>query len=451
MRRVKPETRWRILIDDQVRLRIATHRFYIHLKTPAASLIRRSRALIDEYLSSPLAGVDIHTLQGSLAEAVRIFRAEVYDHLEMAYADTIQIAHEGILSDYRALGIHVPDDDEEAGYSAKSGDGGLPSLPTDWRRPFHPLEKVDETIRVAPKTGPLAEILMELGWGVESPASRSLLEQPLILAGKYSDELQRRMQFILSKGVERGESTQVISKRLMRGIPGMTYGAARRIAWTETHNTMNFFKFEEYMRDEVIERVQWISVGDKRVRPSHYMNHLQVVVKGEEFRNGQRYPGDRMAPIREWIHCRCTLTPYIIDPDVPAAPRTRSLQNLTPTEALTPPPELGHGDSSFTRTEKVIPPDLLRMLGGEYPEFLPRRWADYRVEAIGRRGKPVKKTPYAVAARLTGDDLEVLVGPTWRLGEQGGSVVRVKLDDPVLGEIVKEYDKYWRPLVAQKV
>ena len=56
----------------------------------------------------------------------------------------------------------------------------------------------------------------------------------------------------------------------------------------------------------------WISRGDSKVRDSHRKLHGRPVDRDKPFKrwpNGQvlDYPGDRHAPIGEWIHCRCSM------------------------------------------------------------------------------------------------------------------------------------------------
>lgn len=55
-----------------------------------------------------------------------------------------------------------------------------------------------------------------------------------------------------------------------------------------------------------IERKIWITMKDSLVRSSHKQNHGVVRTKGA-FPNGQKYPRDMSAPIKEWINCRCML------------------------------------------------------------------------------------------------------------------------------------------------
>jgi hypothetical protein len=68
--------------------------------------------------------------------------------------------------------------------------------------------------------------------------------------------------------------------------------------------------------------LEWVSMEDEAVRPSHRTVHGQQRPIGEKFDVGgseMTKPGDVSAPIEEWINCRCTVRPVLASEVLAAA------------------------------------------------------------------------------------------------------------------------------------
>jgi len=88
-----------------------------------------------------------------------------------------------------------------------------------------------------------------------------------------------------------------------------------RIARTEIQHFQNQGSFET-MQELGVHYHEWVTAGDDRVRQSHADIHGEIVVVGELFSNGLRYPLDESGPSEEWVNCRCRTAPFIVPPDM---------------------------------------------------------------------------------------------------------------------------------------
>ena len=81
-----------------------------------------------------------------------------------------------------------------------------------------------------------------------------------------------------------------------------------RIARTESAMLSNALRFRG-MRDEGIEKQEWVSAGDDAVRETEEANHVEmdgeVVKMGKKFSNGLFYPTQPGAPAAQVVNCRC--------------------------------------------------------------------------------------------------------------------------------------------------
>lgn len=317
MVRLSATARQQILVEDQIRLRLLTHQSYLELATPLRTFNRKLDLLLKRYERLPMAGQIPDQLLSDVQRLCSWLEAEIYDAIVRMNLNILETVQKELSIEYKIMG-------RDTTISMKED---LPPLST-WRKPFHPEPKIeDEKVIKADNTN--ARIQRALGHGAYDPeVAERILKNPIVTAKGFSQSTQESIKKIMYRGIRRGESTQMIAARVRQILPNKNYNKALSIVWTETHNTMNYVKWKEYMNDPAIEHIQWISVGDRRVRPTHRRNHLQIIKKGETFRNGQKFPGDRNAPFREWIHCRCTITPYIIEPTNVAHPRTRTKNQM---------------------------------------------------------------------------------------------------------------------------
>ena len=132
------------------------------------------------------------------------------------------------------------------------------------------------------------------------------------------DSTKRRVQDIVSQGLEDGLSVDNIAKNIMKSAH-FGWDRAKLIAQTEVvsaSNAANHFSIGANMSTRGMTKA-WASAGDRRVRPSHAdADATQVDIPyNEPFTVGGSqlmFPGDGSlgAPGRETIRCRCTALYY---------------------------------------------------------------------------------------------------------------------------------------------
>lgn len=112
----------------------------------------------------------------------------------------------------------------------------------------------------------------------------------------------------LREGWEQGETLRDLKERIKDLMEFVSEKRAVTIARTETATFRNGARWE-FMQAQGVQRVQWLSARDPRVRDSHADIDGDVVDLGEQFRNGLRFPCEVGGPPEEVINCRCTLLP----------------------------------------------------------------------------------------------------------------------------------------------
>ena len=90
----------------------------------------------------------------------------------------------------------------------------------------------------------------------------------------------------------------------------MDMNKAMRIAKTEGHRvsqeaTYNVQKKAKERGAEIVK--QWDSTLDSKTRDSHRKVDGEIRELDEKFSNGLMFPGDKGAPARETVNCRCVL------------------------------------------------------------------------------------------------------------------------------------------------
>jgi SPP1 gp7 family putative phage head morphogenesis protein len=76
------------------------------------------------------------------------------------------------------------------------------------------------------------------------------------------------------------------------------------IARTEMGTIASMARYEIF-EEEGIEKIEWVTAGDEYVRDSHRELNGDVVVMGEPFKNGLRYPREQGGAPEDIINCRC--------------------------------------------------------------------------------------------------------------------------------------------------
>lgn len=120
----------------------------------------------------------------------------------------------------------------------------------------------------------------------------------------WTSALSRETRQILFDGVELGEQSRVIARKLQERI-NVSEVRARRIAQTETNQAYSRSSIAEIDRaaEETGEdiRTRWITARDSRVRHTHAELHGQVMTTDEA----------RRIKTEDGINCRCALIPVV--------------------------------------------------------------------------------------------------------------------------------------------
>lgn len=123
---------------------------------------------------------------------------------------------------------------------------------------------------------------------------------------------------VLADSYSKGLSIYDTTRRLESVFEDMRGWELERIARTEIQGSQNLSSYMSDLELGVVYHM-WMTALDNRVRglgrydrANHIALHGQIVRVGEPFSNGLQFPGDRNAPISEWINCRCFTVPYLM-------------------------------------------------------------------------------------------------------------------------------------------
>ena len=138
----------------------------------------------------------------------------------------------------------------------------------------------------------IATQVLQLSEGVTSSTAQRVRDAILrVLAGAEDAPLREVIKELLPELTEE-----------LRRVFGSKDARANAIAITEHGRAQNQAAFEQ-MRESGVESHRWVNAGDDDVRKSHRIS--EVVLLGQEFPNGLRFPHDPLGPASEVINCRC--------------------------------------------------------------------------------------------------------------------------------------------------
>lgn len=144
---------------------------------------------------------------------------------------------------------------------------------------------------------------------VTAPKLTDYLRQSGLRRVKGINETTRdKLASTLADGIEAGESTAQLVKRMQQHLPDIQAERAAAIATSEAHTSMQAGSFAQ-MRFGGITTKTWITAGDEATRDSHRAQDGQTVPIDQPFRNGLMYPGDPSGAPGEIINCRCDMLP----------------------------------------------------------------------------------------------------------------------------------------------
>jgi hypothetical protein len=89
--------------------------------------------------------------------------------------------------------------------------------------------------------------------------------------------------------------------------------SSKTIARTEMGHIATLTRVEIF-KSEGIEKIEWITANDEKVRDTHVLCGKDAPVNfGDVFSNGLKYPRDQGGPPEEVINCRCSFVAVIGD------------------------------------------------------------------------------------------------------------------------------------------
>lgn len=133
-------------------------------------------------------------------------------------------------------------------------------------------------------------------------------------AKNINDTTKSKLRVSLSEGIEAGESIPKLRQRVSDIYSDAKGYRSKRIAVTETHNTVGSGTFETY-KGAAVGKKEWLTSIDGRERESHGKINGEIVGIDKPFSNGLMFPGDACGAADEVVGCRCALLPVIQDED----------------------------------------------------------------------------------------------------------------------------------------
>jgi len=205
-----------------------------------------------------------------------------------------------MLFDYSLLMYHV------GGVASLNAMGFNARLPA--RRRLDVGKSADFDFRL-----PVAKAAGDLVFELTDEEIRSALQDRAVEHGAgITEQIINDSRKIVREKMYLGAATAQETGEIIASGAGIPEWRGLKIARTEAGQAFNLASFRQYETSGV-KFNQWLTVGDRRVRPEHILNETSGPVElGKPFPNGQLHPGD--GP--QSINCRCSLIPDLSDPNI---------------------------------------------------------------------------------------------------------------------------------------
>ena len=141
-----------------------------------------------------------------------------------------------------------------------------------------------------------------------NPRTQAHLRMKELLVKTIPQGWHEKLRDQLLMGNANGEPVAKIAQRVQGVYEGLGDYSARRVAQTEIVGGYNNGAFAGMVAAGV-ERKQWISTLDNRVRDSHALMFGEIARVDMPFSNGLQHPGGE-GPASEVIGCRCCVVAY---------------------------------------------------------------------------------------------------------------------------------------------
>lgn len=156
----------------------------------------------------------------------------------------------------------------------------------------------------------IADLGLGISFDIQDPRVLGKLAE---LTGKITrivPTIEELLRESLVEGLRDGESPQQLAARV-RDVMDVNLSRSMTIARTETGFAFNTGR-NEGMKQAGIDRHEWLSSRDPKVRDTHRAEDGQVTTIGEPFPNTKLlYPNDPAGPPGEIINCRCVAVPVL--------------------------------------------------------------------------------------------------------------------------------------------
>lgn len=154
----------------------------------------------------------------------------------------------------------------------------------------------------------LGELRLTIDFSVLSPGVQQFLQDKSFeIVDLVDGPVAERLRFTLQEALSKGETIQQVADRVEE-VFKVQRARAERIARTEVAESFNAGRFET-MKEAGVQKIEWLTARDSRVRDSHVELDGDVVVVGDRFKNGLLYPLDPGGPPEEIVNCRCVALP----------------------------------------------------------------------------------------------------------------------------------------------
>jgi len=174
---------------------------------------------------------------------------------------------------------------------------------------------VRQAVERAALAGTRKQSILELLFDIAIPRlAEHLAHRPIQYADTVTGNLSDGFRALLASASNEGQSIQEMADTMSERWEVIAPARAVVIARTEVISASNLAAKTAYEESGVVERQEWLSARDARVRPDHVDADGQVVALGALFNvggEGLAYPGDPAGSPENIIQCRCTTLPVV--------------------------------------------------------------------------------------------------------------------------------------------
>lgn len=156
---------------------------------------------------------------------------------------------------------------------------------------------------------------IQVGFNIQSPRAQEWLRNKAQRFAEIVNETTwNELKESLIEGMQNGEEINALAERIQHIFQIADVNRSHTIARTEVIGASNAGSFMTFQTSDVVEKKEWLTARDEKVRPTHQAADGQVVGINEPFNIGGSalmFPGDPSGPPGEIINCRCTILPVL--------------------------------------------------------------------------------------------------------------------------------------------